>query len=163
MYMRKRFKKLRVDMKDMSKEQHNVKQMQSQVEARLRAVQEECDRLRDETDQIIRQSADTQARLALMFDILKARERGDFDKAAQLTRSLRPGTRACSASGWCWEATIACSRIPNQSNPSHLRSYGRPSLALISSSSVFTLLNYFVWLPIKQVLGSNREGNEGKP
>ncbi|KAK9024420.1 hypothetical protein V6N11_004582 [Hibiscus sabdariffa] len=87
--MRKRFKKLRVDMKEMSKEQHSGKQMQRQVEARLRTVQEECDRLRDETDQIIRQSADTQARLALMFDILKARERGDFNKAAQLTRLLR--------------------------------------------------------------------------
>ncbi|KAE8692215.1 Heavy metal atpase 2 [Hibiscus syriacus] len=76
-------------MKEMSKEQESVKEVQRQVEANLRAFQEECDKLRDETSQIIRQSAHTRIRLALMFNILKAREQGDLAQAAQLTRSLR--------------------------------------------------------------------------
>ncbi|XP_039061051.1 uncharacterized protein LOC120205206 [Hibiscus syriacus] len=88
-YLRKRFKRLKVDMKEMSKEQESVKEVQRQVEANLGAIQEECDKLRDETAQIIRQSAHTQTRLALVFNILKAREQGDLAQAAQLTRSLR--------------------------------------------------------------------------
>ncbi|XP_039072061.1 uncharacterized protein LOC120219312 [Hibiscus syriacus] len=88
-YMRKKFKWLKVDKKEIIKEQQSVKQVQRQVAANLRATQEECDKLRNETDQIIRQTAHTRARLALMFNILKAREQGDLAQAAQLTQSLR--------------------------------------------------------------------------
>ncbi|XVF78010.1 hypothetical protein PTKIN_Ptkin14bG0093700 [Pterospermum kingtungense] len=76
-------------MKAIKKEQQSIKEGQRQVGAKLKAVTEECEQLRNETNQIMQQSANTQIRLALMFQILKAREQGDFAKAAQLTRLLR--------------------------------------------------------------------------
>ncbi|PPR96534.1 hypothetical protein GOBAR_AA24129 [Gossypium barbadense] len=59
------------------------------VEAKFNAIEQECKQLRDETDLMIRPSANTQIRLGLMFSILKARQQADFGTAAQLTRVLR--------------------------------------------------------------------------
>ena len=87
--MAKRFKRVKVEMKKISKEQQNIKEGQRQIGAKLIAIDEECEQLRRETNQIIRQSANTQIRLGLMFTILKAREQGDLAKAAQLTQLLR--------------------------------------------------------------------------
>ncbi|OMO63610.1 hypothetical protein COLO4_32292 [Corchorus olitorius] len=66
-----------------------MKQGQRQVQDKLKAIEDECEQLRKETALIIKQSAKTQIRLALMFQILKARQSNDFSMAAQLTQALR--------------------------------------------------------------------------
>ncbi|XWS27583.1 hypothetical protein CRYUN_Cryun26dG0128800 [Craigia yunnanensis] len=76
-------------MKEISKEQQIIKEGQKQVREKFKAIEEGCEQLRQETNQIIRQSANTQIRLGLMFNVLKAREQGDFARAAQFTRLLR--------------------------------------------------------------------------
>ncbi|OMO63606.1 hypothetical protein COLO4_32294 [Corchorus olitorius] len=76
-------------MKNISKDQQSIKEGQIQVREKFKAIEEECEQLRAETSKIIRQSANTQIRLSLMFNILKAREQGDFAKAAHLTQLLR--------------------------------------------------------------------------
>ncbi|XP_017980041.1 PREDICTED: uncharacterized protein LOC108662848 [Theobroma cacao] len=84
-----RFRRLKTDMEEISKEQESIKEGQRQVRAKFEAIQEECERLREETNNIIQQSAMTQIRLGLMFNILKAREEGNFAKASKLTQLLR--------------------------------------------------------------------------
>ncbi|XP_021298822.1 uncharacterized protein LOC110427593 isoform X2 [Herrania umbratica] len=88
-YMKRRFKKLKEEMKEISRQQQSIREGQRQVAAKFKAIEEECEQLRQETNRIIRQSANTQIRLSLMFNILKAREQGDFSKAANLTQLLR--------------------------------------------------------------------------
>ncbi|KAK8647737.1 hypothetical protein V6N13_121464 [Hibiscus sabdariffa] len=87
--MRRRVVELKGEMEEISEEQKTIKEGQRQVGEKLEAIEEECEQLRKETDAIIRQSAHTQLRLALMFQILKARQEYDFTKAAQLTLLLR--------------------------------------------------------------------------
>ncbi|KAB1669114.1 hypothetical protein ES319_1Z173000v1 [Gossypium barbadense] len=87
--MRKRLNKLKTELKVVSKEQKSIKEGQRQVGAKLQAINYECEQLRRETNRIIQQIATTQIRLALMFNILKAREECDFAKAHQLTALLR--------------------------------------------------------------------------
>ncbi|XVE53430.1 hypothetical protein DITRI_Ditri03aG0002500 [Diplodiscus trichospermus] len=87
--MRKRLKRLKVEMEEISKQQQSVKEGKRQVHAKFKAIEDECKQLRQETKQIIQQSENNQIRLSLMFNILKAREQGDFAKAAQLTGLLR--------------------------------------------------------------------------
>ncbi|OMO63623.1 hypothetical protein COLO4_32287 [Corchorus olitorius] len=84
-----RMKKLRSEMVEISEEQQKIKEGQRQVREKFEAIEFECDQLRKETNLILKQSVSTQIRLAFMFQILKARENGEFDKAAQLTSSLR--------------------------------------------------------------------------
>ncbi|KAK8542539.1 hypothetical protein V6N13_136888 [Hibiscus sabdariffa] len=88
-YMRRRLGRLKMEMEDISREQQSIKEGQSQVRAKFNVVEEEYEQLRNETNQIIRQTANTQIRLGLMFSILQAREQGDLGKAAQLTGLLR--------------------------------------------------------------------------
>ncbi|XP_052490558.1 uncharacterized protein LOC105792783 [Gossypium raimondii] len=85
---RKSMEKRMREMKVVSKEQKSIKEGQRQVGAKLQAINYECGQLRRETNRIIQQTATTQIRLALMFNILKAREEGDFTKAHQLTALL---------------------------------------------------------------------------
>ncbi|XVF77956.1 hypothetical protein PTKIN_Ptkin14bG0089300 [Pterospermum kingtungense] len=84
-----RMKKLRVEMEEISQEQKRIKDGQKQVREKFEAIELECEQLRKETMLITRQSFSTQIRLALMFQILKARENHDFSKASQLTCALR--------------------------------------------------------------------------
>ena len=74
---------------EISNDQKSIKEGQSQVREKLKAIEKECEVLREETKLMIQQSALTQLRLALMLNILKAREEGDFAKAAQITQLLR--------------------------------------------------------------------------
>ncbi|XP_039013572.1 uncharacterized protein LOC120143277 [Hibiscus syriacus] len=71
------------------KERKSIKEAQSQVREKLAAVGMECQVLQEETKLMIQRSASTQLRLSLMFNIIKAREDGDFDKAAHITILLR--------------------------------------------------------------------------
>ncbi|XP_022749435.1 uncharacterized protein LOC111298934 [Durio zibethinus] len=84
-----RMKILRVEMEEISKEQKNIKEGQRQVREKFEAIELECGKLRKETILVTQQSVSTQFRLALMFQILKARENHDFAKASQLTCFLR--------------------------------------------------------------------------
>ncbi|KAL4385405.1 hypothetical protein GQ457_15G014790 [Hibiscus cannabinus] len=54
-----------------------------------RRIRAKFGRLKEETEMVIKQSAGTQIKLALMFNILKAREGGDFIEASKLTKFLR--------------------------------------------------------------------------
>ncbi|XVE74319.1 hypothetical protein DITRI_Ditri12bG0007500 [Diplodiscus trichospermus] len=87
--MNSRMKRLRVEMEEMSEEQKKIKEGQRQVREKFDAIELECEQLRKETILITQQSVSTQFRLALMFQILKARENHDFSKASQLTSALR--------------------------------------------------------------------------
>ncbi|GMI90049.1 hypothetical protein HRI_002674200 [Hibiscus trionum] len=84
-----RIRKLKSDMVDIGEEQKDIKEGQRQVREKFEAIESQCDQLRKETNQIMHQSMNTQIRLALMFQILKARENQEPDKAAQLTCALR--------------------------------------------------------------------------
>ena len=80
---------LRSEMEEISEEQKQIKEGQRQVREKFEAIEFECDQLRKETNLVMQQSRSTQIRLAIMFQILKARENQEFDKAAQLTAVLR--------------------------------------------------------------------------
>ncbi|XP_039003600.1 uncharacterized protein LOC120130438 [Hibiscus syriacus] len=82
-------KELKVEMEDIRKEQKSIKEAQSQLREKLTATRTECEVLREETKLMIQRSASTQLRLSLMFNIIKAREDADFDKAAHFTLLLR--------------------------------------------------------------------------
>ncbi|WRX28066.1 hypothetical protein QQP08_020553 [Theobroma cacao] len=84
-----RMRRLRSDMEEIRKEQKKIKEGQRQVRGKFVAIELECEQLRKETNLIMQQSANTQIRLAFMFQILKARENQEFDKAAKLTCALR--------------------------------------------------------------------------
>ncbi|XWS40457.1 hypothetical protein CRYUN_Cryun18bG0142000 [Craigia yunnanensis] len=87
--MKESFKRLKSEMEEISDEQKNIREGQRQVKEKFEAIESECEELKRETRLIIQQSARTQIKLTLMFRILKAREAGDFNIAAQLTEVLR--------------------------------------------------------------------------
>ena len=82
-------RRLKEEMEEIRKEKESTKEGQLQVREKLKAVEMECELLQEETKCMIQQSALNQLRLALMFNILKARKEGDFAKAAQITQLLR--------------------------------------------------------------------------
>ncbi|KAK8579374.1 hypothetical protein V6N13_142578 [Hibiscus sabdariffa] len=84
-----RIRKLKSDMVEISEEQKEIKEGQRQVREKFEAIESQYDQLRKETNQIMHQSVNTQIRLALMFQILKARENHQYDTAAKLTSALR--------------------------------------------------------------------------
>ncbi|KAK8313342.1 hypothetical protein V6Z12_D01G103200, partial [Gossypium hirsutum] len=84
-----RMKRLRVEMKEITAEQREIKEGQRQVREKFEAIELQCEELRKETMLMTQQSAKTQIRLALMFQILKARQNQELDKAAILTHALR--------------------------------------------------------------------------
>ncbi|XP_017980036.1 PREDICTED: uncharacterized protein LOC18507232 isoform X2 [Theobroma cacao] len=84
-----KYGRLKADIEEIGKEQKSIKEGQSQVREKFKAIEMECQMLKKETELIIQRSALTRLRLALLFHILKAREEGDFAKAAQLTQLLR--------------------------------------------------------------------------
>ncbi|KAK8568786.1 hypothetical protein V6N13_106667 [Hibiscus sabdariffa] len=86
-----RLTKLEAMRRRVRKEQEGIRegQGQGQVGTKLTAINQECEQLRQETNQIIQQSAHTQLRLSLMFNILKARQQAHFHKAQHLTALLR--------------------------------------------------------------------------
>ncbi|XP_017980034.1 PREDICTED: uncharacterized protein LOC18507233 isoform X2 [Theobroma cacao] len=84
-----KYRRLKADIEEIGKEQKSIKEGQSQVREKFKAIEMECQVLKKETELIIQQSALTRLRLALLFHILKVREEGDFAKAAQLSQLLR--------------------------------------------------------------------------
>ncbi|KAE8661267.1 putative Phosphatidylinositol glycan [Hibiscus syriacus] len=84
-----RLKRIKSDNVEISEEQKEIKEKQTELRGKFEAVDLERAQLQNETRLIIQQSARTQIRLALMFQILKARENLELDKAALLTNALR--------------------------------------------------------------------------
>lgn len=62
---------------------------QKKIRAKFVEFQRQCDGMKQETEMMIKRTARTQLKLALMFSILKARQGGDSVKAAEFTRLLR--------------------------------------------------------------------------
>ncbi|XVF87939.1 hypothetical protein PTKIN_Ptkin19aG0008900 [Pterospermum kingtungense] len=84
-----RLKVLEDEMEEISEEQKKIEEGQRQVRKKFEAIELECEQLRKKTILVTHQSVSTQIRLALMFQILKARENNEFSKASQLTCALR--------------------------------------------------------------------------
>ncbi|XP_039020367.1 uncharacterized protein LOC120152159 [Hibiscus syriacus] len=82
-------KRVKAEIGKVRKEQECLKDEQRKLITRFNEIAKECDELKEETEMIEKQSAITQAKLVLMFGILKAREAGDLVQAANLTRHLR--------------------------------------------------------------------------
>lgn len=81
--------RLKAEMEGISQEQRSIREGQRQLRIKFEQVEQECKQLREETEAITMQSKTTQLRLALMFQIIKAREDNDFPRAIQLTRYFR--------------------------------------------------------------------------
>ncbi|XP_039013601.1 uncharacterized protein LOC120143317 [Hibiscus syriacus] len=82
-------RKLKADMVGIRVEQKEIREGQRRVREKFEALESECDQLRKETNQLMQQSVNTQIRLALMFQILRARENQEYDQEAKLTYALR--------------------------------------------------------------------------
>ncbi|KAK8496292.1 hypothetical protein V6N12_063865 [Hibiscus sabdariffa] len=67
----------------------SLREEQRKIRAKFGEIERQSHRLKAETEMVMKQTATTQIKLALTFNILKAREGGDFIQAATLTRFLR--------------------------------------------------------------------------
>ena len=74
--------KTRIDQQRIRKGQMNVKQ-------RFDSIKQECNHFKKEINIIFKQTTIIKIKLTLIFQILKAREVGDFFKATNLTHFLR--------------------------------------------------------------------------
>ncbi|MBA0783427.1 hypothetical protein Gotri_001142, partial [Gossypium trilobum] len=75
-------------MGQIKEDQRCIRDEQRKIRGRLEDVRRQCDEVRLESEAIVKQSAFNRIRLVVMFQIIKAREDGDFDKVALLCRSL---------------------------------------------------------------------------
>ncbi|KAL4308971.1 hypothetical protein GQ457_01G056270 [Hibiscus cannabinus] len=66
-----------------------LREEQREIRGKLGEMERECERVKEETEMMVKQTARTQIKLALMFYILKAREGGNFIEAAEFTMLLR--------------------------------------------------------------------------
>ncbi|GLT32337.1 hypothetical protein SLA2020_070110 [Shorea laevis] len=87
--MERSMKKLKKEMEEIGEEQKQIREGQRQLREKFEAMEEESKQRREETRQIRMQTKNNQLRLALMFQILKARENNDLVRATELTRFLR--------------------------------------------------------------------------
>ncbi|XP_017618988.1 uncharacterized protein LOC108463574 isoform X2 [Gossypium arboreum] len=74
------------ELEEIRKEQSSIREGQSQVGEKLEAMEIECEALHEESKLMIKRSALTQIRLAVMLNILTARKGGDY--AIRLRSSL---------------------------------------------------------------------------
>ncbi|KAG5228125.1 golgin subfamily member protein [Salix suchowensis] len=81
--------KIRADMVEISEGQKRIRQGQTEVREKFEKISVEAAKLKEETNQICKQSAANQNKLDLMFQIVKARAEKDSAKDAFLTQKLR--------------------------------------------------------------------------
>ncbi|KAK6231085.1 hypothetical protein QUC31_002603 [Theobroma cacao] len=84
-----RAQRIKSEMDKIREDQRCIREEQRNLGERFGDVKRQCDQLREETQVIMKQTACNRIRLILMFNILRAREEGDFDKAATFTRFLK--------------------------------------------------------------------------
>ena len=87
--MQEKFRRLKAEMEEISEEQKNIREGQRQVREKFQVIESECEDLKRETKLIIKKTARTQIKLALMFRIFKASQQGDLATVANLTHLLR--------------------------------------------------------------------------
>ncbi|GKV36082.1 hypothetical protein SLEP1_g44254 [Rubroshorea leprosula] len=85
----RRIMELKAEMEGISQEQKRVKEGQEEVREKLIKLGAECDQLRKETEFIFKQRAETQLRLNLIFEILKAKKDCNPSKVTNLIMHLR--------------------------------------------------------------------------
>ncbi|OMO52053.1 hypothetical protein CCACVL1_29391 [Corchorus capsularis] len=76
-------------MEKISEQHRDIREGHSKMREEFEAFKSKCDQLRKETEIVLRRTARTQIKLALMARILKAKEQADLDTAAHLTQLLR--------------------------------------------------------------------------
>ncbi|XP_022728148.1 uncharacterized protein LOC111283793 [Durio zibethinus] len=82
-------KRVKAEMGKIKADQERIGKKQRKIRGKFGEIERQCDQLKEETEMVIKQTARTQIKVALMFKILKAREGGDFNEAAKLTHFLR--------------------------------------------------------------------------
>ncbi|XP_038994297.1 uncharacterized protein LOC120118284 [Hibiscus syriacus] len=87
--MQEKYEKLAADMEEISAEQQNIRKAQRLVREKFEGVANEYEELKRETRIIVQQTARTQIKLAIMFQIVKASEQADHATVANLTHLLR--------------------------------------------------------------------------
>ncbi|GAV65595.1 hypothetical protein CFOL_v3_09110 [Cephalotus follicularis] len=87
--MKAKIEQIKGDMAEIDAQQKCIAEGQKKVKKKFEEVEYECKKLRMEAKLIWQQSAGTQLRLNLLFQILKAREANDVARDAYLTLSLR--------------------------------------------------------------------------
>ncbi|GKV36094.1 hypothetical protein SLEP1_g44262 [Rubroshorea leprosula] len=98
--LKPRIRKLKEQMEEIGNQQKCIKEEQRKVTQKFKMIESQCHHLKKETQLISQQSAATRFQLALLFQILKAREDNDFNKANDLTRSLREFMIAKNNTKW---------------------------------------------------------------
>ncbi|KAJ6709932.1 hypothetical protein OIU74_010938 [Salix koriyanagi] len=81
--------KIRADMVEISEVKKRIRQGQMEVREKFEEISVEAAKIKEETNQICKQSAANQLKLDLMFQIVKARAEKDSAKDVFLTQKLR--------------------------------------------------------------------------
>ncbi|EOY00712.1 PREDICTED: uncharacterized protein LOC18609619 [Theobroma cacao] len=81
--------RLKAETGKIREDQKCIREKQRELRGRFGEIERQCYQLKEATELIVKQTARTQIKLALMFKIMKARRGGDFKEAAMLTRFLR--------------------------------------------------------------------------
>ncbi|GMI67586.1 hypothetical protein HRI_000427900 [Hibiscus trionum] len=84
-----KYEKLASDVVEISAERQNIREEQRRVREKFEGIANECEELKRETRIVVQQTARTQIKLALMFQIVKASEQADHATVSTLTHLLR--------------------------------------------------------------------------
>ncbi|XP_039003737.1 uncharacterized protein LOC120130595 [Hibiscus syriacus] len=87
--MQEKYDKLGADMEEISAEQQNIREEQRLAREKFEGVANEYEEFKKETRIIVQQTARTQIKLAIMFQIVKASEQADHTTVATFTHLLR--------------------------------------------------------------------------
>ncbi|GMJ11635.1 hypothetical protein HRI_004832700 [Hibiscus trionum] len=86
--LKTRVQRIKADMGKIREDQRCIREEQMVIGERFGDVIRQCHELRLETQVMLKQSAFNRIRIRIMLSILRARQDGDFDKAAALTGFL---------------------------------------------------------------------------
>ncbi|XP_038691860.1 uncharacterized protein LOC119990097 isoform X2 [Tripterygium wilfordii] len=87
--IKRKIRRLRAEMAEISKEQRCIREGQRRVRERFEEIQSQREKLWQETELIAKNSIGIQMKLNLMSGIMKARTQNDSALVARLTCSLR--------------------------------------------------------------------------
>ncbi|KAK8479275.1 hypothetical protein V6N11_064502 [Hibiscus sabdariffa] len=86
--LKTRVQRMKVEMGKIREDQRCIREEQLIIGERFGVVARQCHELRLETQVMVEQSTFNRVRLGIMVNILRARQDGEFDKAAVLTAAL---------------------------------------------------------------------------
>ncbi|XWS33119.1 hypothetical protein CRYUN_Cryun22dG0051300 [Craigia yunnanensis] len=87
--MQEKFRRLKAEMEEISKEQKNIREGQRQLREKFEVIKTELEDLKRETKILIQKTARNGIKLTLMIQICKACQQGDLATVANLTHLLR--------------------------------------------------------------------------